>query len=144
MKSLTVVVALAVSGSSSIAFARDHQELVCAAVADAKDGGDKIPLFVHFFENRSADGVSRDETLSTVYQAALFQATRINKSGTFSNKAPIVLISGKAIRFRGTYTIASVSDNYVMKLAGEVNDDPFNSKELRKVSATLKCVDLSI
>ena len=90
---------------------------MCSAVADAKDAGDKIPLFVHLFENRSADGVSRDETLSTIYQGALFQATRVNKSGTFSTG----------------------------KLSGEVNDQPSEQKPtFRAAAASLTCVDLSI
>jgi hypothetical protein len=117
---------------------------VCSAVADAKDGGDRIPLFIHFFESRSSDGESRDERLSTIYQGALFQATRVNKSGGSSKEAPIVLKSGTAIRFRGTYTVENASGHYVVKLSGEVNDMPFAGKEFRSVKAALTCVDLSI
>lgn len=143
MKSL-VVVALVV-GSGSVAFARDHLELVCSAVVDAKDGGERVPLFVHLFEHRSADGVSRDETLSNIYQGKLFQATRINKSGDFSANAPIVLTSGKAIRFRGKYTLAPADDTYMLMLDGVLAEDPFARKPMfREVTATLTCVDLSI
>src|SRR5207302_8028096 len=109
-----VVIAALMFGSGQVAFARDHQELVCSAVAKPKDNGDKIPLFIHFFENRSSDGQSRDETLSTVYQGKLFQAQRVNSTGDFSKDAAIVLKAGTAIRFRGKYTIENTSSGYVM------------------------------
>jgi hypothetical protein len=142
--SALVVAALAL-GSSHVAYARDHMELVCAAVAEAKDGGDKIALFVHMFENRASDGRSRDETLSTIYQGKLFQATRVNKSGGWSTEAPIVLKAGSEIRFRGTYTLAPDGDGYVLRLKGEVNDDPRAKKaEFRAAVGSLSCVDLSI
>jgi hypothetical protein len=130
-------------GSAHLAHARDHMELVCSAVADSKDGGDKIPLFIHMFENRASDGTSREETLSTIYQGALFQATHLNKTGGFSTKVKVTLVNGKAIRFRGTYSLVQKGERYGLKLDGEVNDDP-SAKEFRKVSATLECKDLSI
>jgi len=143
MKAL--IAAALVLGSAHVAHARDHMELVCSAVADAKDGGDKIPLFIHMFENRAADGESRDEMLSTIYQGVLFQATHTNKTGGFSTKVKITLVNGKNIRFRGTYSLVQAGEGYALKLAGEVNDDPSAKKaEFRAASATLKCVDLSI
>jgi hypothetical protein len=147
MKSSSVLVATAlIIGSGTVAFARDHMELVCATVAEAKGGGDKVPLFIQMFENRAADGTSRDETLSTVYQGKLFQATRVNRSGGFSKDAPLVLSSGKAIRFRGTYTLLhTASGAYALKLVGKVNEDPpARAVTFREVTATLPCVDLSI
>jgi hypothetical protein len=132
-------------GFAHVAHARDHMELVCSAVADAKDGGDKIPLFIHMFENRAADGENRDEMLSTIYQGVLFQATHTNKTGGFSTKVKISLVNGKATRFRGTYSLVQAGDGYALKLAGEVNDDPSAKKaEFRAVTGTLKCVNLSI
>jgi hypothetical protein len=128
-----------------VAHARDHLELVCAAVSDAKDGGEKVPLFVRMFEHRADDGQSRDEELSTIYQGALFQASHRNKTGDFSKGVKISLTNAKAIRFRGTYTLESAGDGYALKLTGEVNEDPFARKaEFRAVTATLPCVDLSI
>jgi hypothetical protein len=143
--SLILIATALVAGSGHVAFARDHMELVCTAVTDAKDGGDKIPLFIHLFESRSSNGVDRDEMLSTIYQGKHFQATRVNKSGTFSKDAPIVLKLGTTIRFRGKYTIDQVGSDYVLKLNGEVNDDPPARKAtFRTAAATLTCVDLSI
>lgn len=146
MKPTALVIVIAfVVGSGRIAFARDHMELVCSAVADVKDGGDKIPLFIHLFESRSEDGKHRDETLSTIYQRKLFQATRVNKSAGFTKDAPIVLTAGTAIRFRGTYTIDNSSGAYMLKVAGAVNDDPSApAPTFRNVAATLTCVNLSI
>jgi opacity protein-like surface antigen len=141
MKAL--LVAAAVLGFSHVAHARDHMELVCSAVGDAKDGGDKIPLFIHMFESRASDGTSRDEVLSTIYQGVLFQASHLNKTGGFSTKVKISLDNGKATRFRGTYSLVQAGNGYALKLAGEVNDEP-SAKEFRAVTATLKCVDLSI
>jgi hypothetical protein len=137
------LVAAAVLGFSHVAHARDHMELVCSAVGDAKDGGDKIPLFIHMFESRASDGTSRDEVLSTIYQGVLFQASHLNKTGGFSTKVKISLDNGKTTRFRGTYSLVQAGNGYALKLAGEVNDEP-SGKEFRAVSATLKCVDLSI
>ena len=120
-------------------------ELACSAVAEAKDGGEKMPLFIHLLDSRSSDGASRDETLSNIYQGKLFQATHVNKSAGFSKAAPIVLKAGKAIRFRGTYTIEKASGEYQLKLTGELNDDPSTRKAAyRDVAATLTCVNLSI
>jgi hypothetical protein len=118
-------------------------ELVCTAVADPKDGGDKIPLFIHMFESRAADGESRDEVLSTIYQGVLFQADHVNKTGGFSTKVKISLDNGKKTRFRGTYSLVQAGNGYALKVAGEVNDEP-SGKEFRAVTATLKCIDLSI
>jgi hypothetical protein len=130
---------------SNVAHARDHLELVCSAVADVKDGGDKEPLFIHMFENRASDGTSRDEMLSTIYQGVLFQGTHLNKTGAFSNNVKISLTSGKAIRFRGTYSLVSAGNGYSIKLVGEANDDPSaGNGSFRAVKATLPCVDLSI
>lgn len=137
--------AAALLGLTHVAHARDHMELVCSAVADAKDGGDHIPLFIHMFESRAADGTSRDEVLSTIYQGVLFQADHSNKTGGFSTKVEITLVNGKATRFRGTYSLAQAGDGYALKLAGEVNEDPSaKNGEFRAVTGTLKCVDLSI
>jgi hypothetical protein len=141
MKAL--LVAAAVLGFSHVAHARDHMELVCSAVGDPKDGGDKIPLFIHMFESRASDGESRDEVLSTIYQGVLFQATHLNKTGGFSTKVKISLDNGKTTRFRGTYSLVQAGNGYALKLAGEVKDEP-SAKEVRAVTATLKCVDLSI
>ena len=142
---LALVVAALTLGSGRVAFARDHMELVCTAVAVATDSGDKISLFIHLFENRSSDGRSRDETLSTIYQGKLFQAARVNRSGGLSTDAAIVLKSGSEIRFRGTYTLVSAGDGYVLKLKGEVNDDPRAKKPaFRAAAASLTCADLSI
>ena len=144
MKSALLTAGLLV-GFANVAHARDHMELVCSAIGDAKDGGDKVPLFVHMFESRASDGESRDEVLSTIYQGVLFQATHLNKTGTFSSGVKISLDHGKGIRFRGTYTLASTSKGYALKLAGEVNDMPSEGNgSFRKVTATLACVDLSI
>jgi hypothetical protein len=130
-------------GFAHVAHARDHMELVCSAVGDAKDGGDKIPLFIHMFESRASDGTSRDEVLSTIYQGVLFQATHLNKTGGFSTKVKISLDNGKTTRFRGTYSLVQAKNGYALKLAGEVNDEP-SAKEFRSVTATLACTDLSI
>jgi len=143
MKAL--LAAASILGSAHLAHARDHMELVCSAVADAKDGGDKIPLFIHMFESRASDGMNRDEMLSTIYQGVLFQATHVNKTGRFSSKVKISLDHGKTTRFRGTYSLVQKGDGYALKLEGEVNDDPPAKKaEFRAASATLSCVDLSI
>ena len=75
----------------------------------------------------------------------MFQASHRNKTGDFSKGVKISLTNGKAIRFRGTYTLENASKGYVLKLSGEVNEDPSASKgEFRAVTATLPCVDLSI
>ena len=69
----------------------------------------------------------------------------MNSTGDFSKDAPIVLKAGTAIRFRGKYTVENTSSGYVIKLNGEVNDDPADSKAtFRTASATLTCADLSI
>ena len=99
-----LIAALMISGRG-VAFARDHQELVCSVVVQPKDGGEKMPVFIHFFEHRAADGTSREETLSNIYQGALFQATRLNSTADFSKNASIVLTSGTSIRFRGKYIV---------------------------------------
>jgi len=108
MKAL--LVAASILGSAHFADARDHMELVCSAVANSKDGGDKIPLFIHMFESRASDGVNRDEMLSTIYQGVLFQATHVNKTGGFSSKVKITLVNGKSVRFRGTYSLVQKGD----------------------------------
>jgi hypothetical protein len=146
MKSTSVLIATAlIASSGTVAFARDHMELVCSTVADAKDGGEKVPLFIHMLEHRAEDGSSRDETLSTIYQGKLFQATRVNKSGEFSKDAPIVLTAGKDLRFRGTYSVVTTpSGKYALKLVGKINEDPSaRPVAFREVAATLPCVDLS-
>jgi len=130
---------------TNVAHARDHLELVCAAVGDAVDGGEKVPLFVRMFEHRADDGVSRDEELSTIYQGVMFEASHRNKTGDLSKGVKFSLNNGKAIRFRGTYTLEGSGDGYALKLSGEVNEDPSAKKAaFRKVTATLPCVDLSI
>jgi hypothetical protein len=139
-----LVTATLLLASAHVAHARDHLELVCTAVANAKDGGDKVPLFIHMFESRASDGESRDEVLSTIYQGTLFQATHLNKTGGFSTKVKITLVNAKATRFRGTYSLVSGDKGYVLKLAGEVNDEPSAKAGFRAVTATLTCVDLSI
>lgn len=125
--------------TASVAHARDHTELVCAAVIDAKDGGDKVPLFVHFFESRAADGQSRNEVLSTVYQGQLFQGRHLNKSADPESRVPIVLGAKKRVRFRGMYTWTGTK----LTLEGKVFDDPAK-KAARDVTAELICTDLSI
>jgi len=142
---LALVTAGLLVAFANVAHARDHMELVCSAVGDAKDGGDKVPLFIHMFESRASDGESREEVLSTIYQGVLFQASHINKTGNLSSGVKVSLEHGKGIRFRGKYTLASAKDGYVLKLAGEVNDLPSEGNgSFRAVTATLKCVDLSI
>ena len=143
MKAL--LAAALILGSAHLAHARDHMELICSAVADAKDGGDKIPLFIHMFESRASDGTNRDEMLSTIYQGVLFQATHVNKTGGFSSKVKISLDHGKTTRFRGTYSLVQKGEGYALKLDGEVNDDPSARKpEFRAATGTLPCVDLSV
>ena len=144
MRAMWLVIAL-VAGSSNVAFARDHLELVCSAVASPADGGEKMPLFIHFFESRASDGESRDEVLSNVYQGRLFQGKRLNKSAGNSTNAPIILRAGTRIRFRGTYTLVGPVGAYVMKLEGKLTDDPSARKvTYREVTVALPCVDLSI
>jgi len=141
----SMLIAALVLGSHGVAYARDHAELVCAAVAAPADDGDRLPLFIHFFEHRAADGESRDERLSTIYQGVLFQATRVNKTGELAVDAPIVLSARKRIRFRGTFTLDNSSGSYVLTLKGTLNDDPSARKpSYREVAATIPCVDLSI
>src|SRR5450631_3066871 len=102
---------------TNVAHARDHMELVCSAVGAPKDGGEKVALFVHMFEHRADDGTSRDEELSTIYQGKLFTAEHRNKTGNLSKDVKFSLANGKAIRFRGTYTLESDGDHYVLKLS---------------------------
>jgi hypothetical protein len=143
-RSLLLVVVL-VAGSSNVAFARDHLELVCSAVASPADGGEQMPVFIHFFESRASDGESRDEVLSNIYQGRLFQGKRVNKSEPYSTNAPIVLKDGKRVRFRGTYTLGGPPDAHVMRLKGQLTDDPSARKvTYREVTVDLPCVDLSI
>ena len=143
-RSLLLVVAL-VTASSNVAFARDHLELVCSAVASPADGGEKMPVFIHFFESRASDGESRNEVLSNIYQGRLFQGKHLNKSEPYSTDAPIVLKDGKRVRFRGTYTLVGPPDAYTMKIKGQLTDDPSARKvTYREVAVDLPCVDLSI
>lgn len=143
-RTLLLVVAVVV-GSSEVAFARDHLELVCSAVASPADGGEKMPVFVHFFESRAKDGESRDEVLSSVYQGRLFQGRHVNKAAGSSTNAPIVLKTGKRVRFRGTYTLVGPPKAYVLSLKGQLTDDPSARKvTYREVALDLPCVDLSI
>lgn len=143
-RSLLLVCALS-AASTRDAIAADHLELVCSAVVTPTDGGDKLPLFIHFFEARASDGESRNETLSSIYQGRIFQGKRLNKSGDFSTDAPIVLKAGKNVRFRGTYTLARSANQYTMKVRGKLTDDPSARKPtFRDVSAELACVELSI
>lgn len=135
---LRLVVALLLA-STSVAMARDHMELVCTAVVDIKDGGDKVPLFIHLFESRAAGGMHRDELLSTIYQGQLFQGQHLNKSAGPEKRVPIVLSAGKRVRFRGTYTWIGMR----LTLEGKVFDDP-DTKDARNVTAKLTCTDLSI
>ncbi len=142
-RSLLLVLAF-VAGSSKVAFARDHVELVCAAVASPADGGEKMPVFIHFYEHRASDGESREETLSNIYQGRLFQGKHVNKV-EYSTDAAIVLKDGKRVRFRGTYTLVGASDKYTLKLRGQLTDDPSARKvTYREVAVDLPCVNLSI
>ena len=129
---------------ASPAFARDHQELVCSGIAEPPDV-ERMPIFIHFFESRAKDGESRDEHLSSVYQGKLFQAARVNKTGNPSKDAPIVLKSGKQVRFNGKYTLEQIGDTWTMKLVGKLTADPSAKKvELTEITVSLPCVDLSI
>lgn len=142
-RSLLLVLAL-VAGSSNVAFARDHLELVCAGLASPADGGEKMPVFIQFFESRARDGESRDETLSNIYQGHLFQGKRVNKTGSSSTNAALVLKEGKRVRFRGTYTLAGSGGSYTLTLRGQLTDDPSARKvTYREVAVDLPCVDLS-
>jgi len=74
-----LVMVLTMLGAPSVALARDHLELVCSGVVTSpKDGGERIPLFFHFFDSRASDGASRDHRLSTIYQGKMFQAHYLN------------------------------------------------------------------
>jgi hypothetical protein len=113
--------------------------MVCTAVVDARDGGDKVPLFVHFFESRASDGTSRNEVLSTIYQGRLFQGKHLNRSADPGTDVPITLRNGKRVRFRGTYTWTTGK----LTLEGKLADDP-NAISLRDVTAELTCTALSV
>jgi hypothetical protein len=120
-------------------------ELVCSAVASPADGGEKMPVFIHFFESRARDGESRDEKLSNIYQGRLYQGAHVNKSGGKSVDVPIVISAGKRVRFRGTYTLAGPPESYTLRLTGKLTEDPMAKKvEYREVAVDLPCVDLSI
>jgi len=133
------LVAALLLAPASVAHARDHAELVCTAVVDIKDGGDRVPLFIHLFESRAAGGQHRDEVLSTVYQGQLFQGQHLNKSAGQERRVPIVLSNKKRVRFRGTYSWSGMK----LTLEGKVFDDP-DTKVARDVTAHLTCTDLSI
>ena len=137
------ILILGLLATASTAHARDHLELVCSAVADTKP--EHTPLFVHFFEHRANDGVSRVERLSTIYQDVHFKASSTNKTGDFSKDVPLVLKAGNKVRFRGTYSLVKTGDRFSLKLAGKVTVDPSAKKsELTDVATELPCVDLSI
>jgi hypothetical protein len=137
------ILVLGLLATASTAYARDHMELVCSAVADTKP--ERTPMFVHFFEHRANDGVSRVERLSTIYQDVHFRASSTNKTADFSKDVPLVLKAGNRVRFRGTYSLVKTGDTFSLKLAGKVSVDPSAKKpDSTEVAVELPCVDLSI
>ena len=127
-----------------MALARDHLELVCSGVAKPNDGGDRIPLFFHLFESR-ANGLSRAEDLSTIYQGHMFTARHLNKWD--GAKRTVALEHDGRVRFKGVYAFDNKNGNgpFTLHVVGKVNDDPSAKKaEYRDVDETLPCVDLSI
>jgi hypothetical protein len=141
----TLFVFALLAASSQVAFARDHQELVCSGIAKAQGSGDSLPVFIHYLDSRASDGKSRDQVLSTVYQRSLYQGVYLNKAGGLPTQAPIALVANKLTRFRGTFSIAALGETYKLKLTGKLTDDPADPRaKPSEVSVELPCVDLSI
>lgn len=130
-----IVVATLVLGARA-AHARDHQELVCAGVAAAKDGGEGMPVFIHFFESRAKDGESRDEVSSTEVAGKLYTSKWLNKTGDFAKDAPLTLKAGNRVYIKGKYSVVQSGDSYTLKITGKLDK--------RDLDATLPCTDLSI
>jgi len=139
------VIAVFLLGGSQLAFARDHMELVCSAVAEPADGSENQPLFIHFFESRAKDATSRDEVASTIYQGKLFRSSWLNKSDGLAKAAPLVLKAGTQVRFRGTYSLVQTNSSYALEVVGKLTADPRARKPVyHDVKLSLPCVDLSI
>lgn len=145
MKRLFLVALLLLVPTS--AHARDSLQLVCTGIVmKPADGGERIALFFHFFESRAADGVSRDEYLSTIYQGQLFQGHYLNK-GKDKMGAAIVLENAAHVRFDGKYTVDNKRGTapYTMHVIGRINELPSEVKaSYRAVDEILSCTDLSI
>jgi len=141
-----LVTVLTMLGAPSVALARDHLELVCSGVVTSpKDGGERIPLFFHFFDSRASDGASRDQRLSTIYQGKMFQAHYLNKDE--KSDVAIVLKRAEQVRFKGAYAVDNKGGNgpFTLHVVGKINEAPSAKRPAyREVDEMIPCIDLSI
>ena len=136
----------ALAGTAGVAEAKDSSTLVCSATVQPADGYGALGLFMHVLEHRAPDGESRVETVSTIYQGRLFQATSLNKAGDLARDVTVVMKERKRVIYSGTYSLVRdpKAGSWTLHLRGTYDEDPgAKDSEKRAIDADLPCVDLS-